>query len=75
MTETKRIARGTDLTLIITGVLMIAAGWAWNRYGTGRYVPTALGIAVLGVVCVLAGVAIIGFARIETRRAVGTHRS
>lgn len=63
MTETKRIARGTDVTLIAAGVLLVVAGWAWHRYGTGRYVPTAVGVAVLGVICVLAGVTVIGYAR------------
>jgi membrane-bound metal-dependent hydrolase YbcI (DUF457 family) len=63
MAETKHIARGTDVTLIVAGVFIILAAWAWRRYGTGSYTPAIVGIAILGVVCVLAGVAIIGYAR------------
>jgi len=73
MSETKHIARGTDLTLIVSGILIVAAAGAWYRYGTGRYTPAAVGIAVLGVVCVAAGVAIIGYATLST--AVASLRS
>lgn len=63
MTETKYIAKGTDLTLIVSGILIVAAAWAWHRYGTGRYTPATIGVAILGAACVLAGVAIIGYAK------------
>jgi hypothetical protein len=63
MTETKYIAKGTDLTLIVSGILIVAAAWAWHRFGTGRYTPLTVGIAVLGVVCVLTGAAIVWYAR------------
>jgi hypothetical protein len=64
MTETKHIARGTDLTLIVAGVLIMLAAGAWQLYGTGHYTPAAVGIAILGIACVVAGAAIIVVARV-----------
>lgn len=62
MAETKHIARGTDLTLIVAGLAIITAAWGWGRYGTGAYTPLNVAIFALGVVCVLAGSAIVMYA-------------
>jgi uncharacterized protein YjeT (DUF2065 family) len=62
MTETKHIARGTDLTLIVAGVLIVLAAGAWYRYGTGSYTPAMIVLAIFGGACVLAGAAIIAVA-------------
>jgi hypothetical protein len=67
VSETKHIAKGTDVTLIAAGVLITVAAWAWYRFGTGSYTPAVVAIAVLGVVCVLSGVAIIGYAYTHRR--------
>jgi hypothetical protein len=65
MTETEHIARGTDATLIVSGILIMLAAGAWRLYGTGHYTPATVAIAVLGIACIFAGVAIIVVARLS----------
>jgi hypothetical protein len=67
MTQTKRIARGTDLTLITSGLGVIALAWAWFRYGSGTYRPAMTAIAILGFLCIVGGVAILVYAHRHRR--------
>jgi hypothetical protein len=66
MSEAEHIARGTDATLIVAGILIMLAAGAWYRWGTGHYTPAAVGLAILGVACIVTGAAIIVVARVGT---------